>query len=130
MTTNELDLCNDVIDVRDIIARVEALESAMPENDNDVRNWEHSAEYSQLTDILEDLQGNGGDEQWRGDWYPVTLVSENYFSKYAQELAEECGMIDHRATWPTRCIDWEQAAEELKTDYTSTQIDGSTYFYR
>ncbi len=91
---------------------------------------EEALELHSLKAILEDLKGNGGDEQWRGDWYPITLIRDSYFTEYAQELAEECGMVDPKASWPTRCIDWEQAADELKTDYTSTEIDGVTYWYR
>lgn len=131
-----IDLNADTIDVRDIIARVEELREELadyenPEGDLEAHdeNLEQQGELAALAFILEDLAGNGGDEQWEGDWYPVTLIRDSYFQEYAQELAEDCGFISGNE-WPARCIDWEQAARELQMDYTSTEIDGVTYWYR
>ena len=82
-----------------------------------------------LQAIMSDLDGvGGGDEQWRGDWYPVMLIRGSYFGDYAQELAADCG--DYPKRWPYTCIDWVQAARELQMDYTSTEIDGVTFWYR
>lgn len=36
---------------------------------------------------------------------------------FAEEVADQLGLIDHNATWPQSCIDWEQAARELMMDY-------------
>jgi hypothetical protein len=141
---------DDIIDVRDIIARVEELQEtrdalreefdAMPENagvdfDHWVRNQEgfsseDADELQQLESFLADLQGMGGDEQWRGDWYPVTLVRDSYFKDYAQELADDIGAIPAGASWPCTCIDWDQAARELRMDYSSVEFDGVTYWTR
>jgi antirestriction protein len=121
--TTTLDLTADIIDVRDLIERYEELE-------NESDGLPNAEERYQLSCILSDLKGEGGDEQWRGDWYPLTLIRESYFQDYAQELAEDIGAVNRDATWPNNCIDWEQAARELRMDYTSTQIDGVTYFFR
>ena len=124
MHTTTLDLSADIIDVRDIIARVEELEEGkhltVPELE----------ELDDLKAILSDLQGLGGDEQWRGDWYPVTLIRESYFRDYAEELADDIGAIPKDAQWPMNCIDWEQAARELRYDYSGVDIDGATYWTR
>lgn len=128
MTSHELDLNDDIIDVRDIIARVEELENEMPENDNDVRNWVNLDEYTKLTEILDDLKGEGGDEQWRGDWYPVTLICESHFTDYAEELVCECYDLGKLPNFVH--IDWEATAREVAMDYSEVGIDGITYFYR
>jgi hypothetical protein len=128
MTSHELDLNADIIDVRDIIARVEELETEMPENDNDVRNWENLDEYTKLTEILDDLKGEGGDEQWRGDWYPVTLICEDHFTEYAEQLVCECHDLSKLPNFVH--IDWEATAREVKVDYSEVSVDGFTYFYR
>jgi hypothetical protein len=128
MTSHELDLNADIIDVRDIIARVEELETEMPENDNDVRNWVDLDEYTKLTEILDDLKGEGGDEQWRGDWYPVTLVCEDHFTEYAEQLVCECHDLSKLPNFVH--IDWEATAREVKVDYSEVSVDGFTYFYR
>lgn len=62
--------------------------------------------------------------------YGATLIPESDFVEYAQELAEDIGAIDAEASWPTRCIDWEQAADELRVDYTSVTFDGTDYLVR
>ena len=91
---------------------------------------DETEELETLEGLLSDLEGYGGDEQWDGRWYPVTLIRESYFQEYAQELAEDIGAIPKDASWPCTCIDWEQAARELRMDYSSVEYDGVTYWYR
>lgn len=131
----DLDTTADIIDVRDIIARVEELEETLPEVADDREAWayanpEDAAELATLTALLAELNGMGGDEQWRGDWYPVTLIRGDYFRDYAQELAEDIGAVNADASWPNNCLDWDRAARELRTDYSSVEIDGATYWTR
>lgn len=59
-----------------------------------------------------------------------TLIPERDFKEYARELAEDIGAIPDNAKWPCTCIDWEQAAEELKQDYSSLEYEGKTYYFR
>lgn len=128
---------DDVIDVRDIIARVEELremaaDESMPivfDTGSPLTQLELE-KLETLENLLEELKGCGGDEQWEGDWYPVTLIRDSHFENYAQELAEECGMVNADAKWPNNCIDWEKAARELQWDYSSVEFDGVTYLYR
>ena len=140
---NTISNLDDTIDVRDIIARVEelreerddlqlALDGGSQEDVNALAEWEtdNAEELAELESLLDDLNGMGGDEQWEGDWYPVALIRDSYFQDYAQELAEECGMIDTNAKWPMTCIDWEQAARELQWDYSSVEVNGVTYWTR
>lgn len=141
--TNTISHLDDTIDVRDIIARVEelreerddlqtALDGGSQEDVNALTEWEtdNAEELAELESLLDDLNGMGGDEQWEGDWYPVTLIRDSYFQDYAQELAEECGMIDNKIGWPHTCIDWEKAARELQWDYSSVEVNGVTYWTR
>jgi hypothetical protein len=75
---------------------------------------------------------------WDDTGYAIEDVAENEptmiptydFAAYAQELAEEIGAIDPDAKWPVYCIDWERAARELKMDYTSVQVNSTTYYFR
>lgn len=125
----KIDEYQDVLDVRDIIVRVEELEGDEHEARDDMTDDER-VEYDALNALLADLKGNGGDEQWRGDWYPVTLIRDSYFEDYAQELAEDIGAIKDDAQWPANCIDWERAARELQQDYSSVEYNEVTYWYR
>jgi hypothetical protein len=142
---NNLDLKADVIDVRDIIARIEELREERealaddaaggPEGsteDQALTAWDadEGTELADLLALMSELQGMGGDEQWEGDWYPVTLIDDVYFKDYAQELAEETGDIPADSVWPMTCIDWDQAARELRMDYSSVEVEGRTYWTR
>ena len=110
------------IDIRETIDRFKDLE-------ND-REPEEQHEFEMLEQLLDEVAGYGGDEQWRGDWYPLELISADTFEEYAQELAEDSGLVDNFAAWPAYCIDWEYAARELQHDYSSVQFDEVTYWYR
>jgi antirestriction protein len=120
--TTTLDLAADVIDVRDIIARFEELEAAV----YDVPMADAIEELETLRNILAELAGDGGDEQWRGDWYPVTLVCDSYLVDY---LLDDCGEIPTNLA-PYIEIDWEATARNMRMDYSCIEIDGLTYWYR
>lgn len=134
---------NDIIDVRELTERVDELRG---ERDNfEIThpdggtveapgewaglNPDDAAELAALEAILSDLEGYGGDEQWDGSWYPVTLIRDSYFEDYAQELVTGCGDIP--ANLPSYIeINWEATARNIRADYSSTEIDGVTYRYR
>jgi hypothetical protein len=125
MQSTELDLTADVIDVRDVIARIEELE---PQVDA-VGEGEHIAEWNMLTRLLYELKGYGGDEQWRGDWYPSQLIDDAYFVEYTQDLLADCGTIPRDLpSWVE--IDWERTARNIREDYSTVDVDGRTYWYR
>jgi hypothetical protein len=136
-------LTADVLDIRDLIERFEELESeqedlkgewdGLSELDAPAEylEWEkeNGEELDQLREILEELAGNGGDEQFRGDWYPVTLIEDDYFTEYAQELVSDIGDVP-RDIPSYIVIDWEATANNIKGDYTSIDIGANTYWYR
>jgi hypothetical protein len=117
--TREIDNYEDLIDVRDVI---EAYETA--------RDDEDTERAQELRELLDELRGNGGDEQWEGHWYPLTMIRDSYFTEYAEQLAEDIGAINESAEWPNNCIDWERAARELQMDYTPIEFNGVTYWVR
>lgn len=125
----------DMLDVRDIIARFEELEDALVAADEEhAGDWakanpDDATEYTMLKLLLEALAGYGGDEKWRGDWYPVTLIRESYFVKAMQELCEDIG--DFPDGVPSYyVIDWDATARNLRVDYSTVEYDGVDYLYR
>jgi hypothetical protein len=105
---------DDVIDSRDVIATIERLEESQEDADT----------LAVLKALADECEGYG-------DWqYGETLIRDSYFKDYAQELAEECDMIDHKAKWPMNCIDWDWAVRELKHDYMAVDFGGVTYWMR
>ena len=131
----------DVLDSRDIIARIEELEAERADLESEavdptnavvdeakaaLSDWdtENGEELRVLRELAEEASGSP-------DWqYGEPLIRDSYFKDYAQELAEDCGMIPEGQGWPLRCIDWDQAADELKGDYFSVDFDGVDYWIR
>lgn len=135
--TTVIDNSADLLDSRDVIARIEELEAsrdAFPEAADTTAEgggtWaeecpEDAAELAVLTALAEEAEGYAAD--WR---HGETLIRDSYFEDYARELAEDIGAVKSDMSWPYTSIDWEQAANELKQDYTSVDFDGVTYWVR
>jgi len=119
----------DLIDSRDIIARIDELTSDRDAFDSDegstweTDNEDDAAELKILLALQDDAEGYAPD--WR---HGATLIRDSYFEQYARDMAEDCGLLQKGATWPYTCIDWERAATELQYDYTSIEYDDVTYW--
>ena len=113
----------DTVDSRDIVARIAELEV---EADLDPKDEDVKDELAELERVVEEIEGYSGDTAKDG----ITLIRDDYFEEYAQDFAIDIGAVPSDLKWPCHCIDWEQAADELKMDYTSVEIDGITYWYR
>lgn len=143
----------DVLDSRDIIARIEELEGerddfytfcgcgtlAAPDPDCDKCGgstqepnptaWaqhvpDDAAELAALSKLAEEA------EQYADDWqHGETLIRDSYFTDYAQELCEDIGDIPKNLP-PYIHIDWEATARNIQMDYTSVDFDGVTYWVR
>lgn len=152
MTT--IDNSQNIIDSRDIIARIEELESlslAQSEalealglvSDGEESNRRNTQEAQDELDAaneafgedekkeLASLKAFAAELENYGDWkHGETLIRDDYFEDYAKELAHDIGALSKDCAWPASCIDWEQAAYELQQDYTSADFDGITYWMR
>ena len=112
----------DTIDSRDVIARIEELESYA---DDDIIDG------PQIADELESLKAFAEEGEESSDWeYGEQLIRYSHFRDYAIETAMDGGMVDDTATWPMTCIDWDMAARELKHDYMSVDFAGVEYYIR
>lgn len=125
---------SDVLDTRDLMARFDELESERGdlETDEERGQWAESddgKEFAGLEELLEELRGNGGDEQWKGSWYPITLIADSYFVEAMEELVKDIGDIPSEVP-SYMVIDWDATAENLRADYSSVEYQGETYWYR
>lgn len=145
MTKREVSNSDDVIDSRDVIARLEELQG---ERDDLAQAVEDATELGDsdatetAKDALADWDSDNGDElkalkalaaegEGFSDWpHGCTLIRDSYFKDYAQEFADDIGAITKDASWPCTCIDWDQAADELRMDYSAIDFDGVTYWIR
>jgi len=158
MGRTRFNLGDNIIDSRDVIKRIEELESdladlkqAVDDAKENVESWKG---YEEFADELEDAkteikEAEAALEEWDdkdeyealkqlenefsgyGDWdHGETLILDSHFEDYARELAEETCDMKNSNQWPFSCIDWEEAANELKGDYVSADADGYTYWMR
>lgn len=143
--TESISFLEDLLDIRNIIERFEeleaekeALQEGISDGDNEedrrttqaeLSEWheEHGDEFNDLKKVIDDLQGNGGDEQWRGHWYPMTLINESHFTDYCEELVND--VEDFKIPSYVE-IDWEATADNMKADYSSIDVGNNVYFYR
>lgn len=121
---------DDNSEYQEAVTAAEEAHQAWHEAMDAEREWrdENSEELAELEALLEEIGGYGGDHQWEGNWYPAELIAEESFPEYAEQLAGDIYSIPD--TWPHRCIDWKQAARELKADYSMVTFRGTDYLYR
>lgn len=61
--------------------------------------------------------------------YGTTLIPEDDFTEYVEDLLVEFGYISKDfPSWIE--IDWEATADNVKQDYSELEYEGKTYFYR
>ena len=146
----EISNTDNIIDSRDVIARFEELEGerdALQEAVDDAREALEEGEKPDLFDAEEELdEWNSENEEeyealkalcedgesYASDWnYGATLIHEDYFTEYAEELCREIGDIPNDLPDYIACnIDWDGVAQDLKVDYTEIDFDGQTYLVR
>ena len=129
MTNYTISNTDDTIDVRDIIARVEELEEieGIQETIDSLVENDDAKELVGLRELLGELKGNGGDEQWKGDWYPISLIRDSYFNDAMDELLEDIGDLPKDLPCYLQIkVDYKA----LQMDYSSVEFDGVTYWYR
>ena len=63
---------------------------------------------SNIGESFDSCDLSGFEDSYRGEW-----ASEQ---DYAENLADDCGLIDADAVWPNSYIDWERATRDLFMD--------------
>ena len=147
---------SDVIDIRDVFERIEELEdelSPIEEKEDEIESLDpdedkeeirvakeeleklradlenEAEELKILMDFVGEFEGYGGDEEWRGSWYPLTLVNEDYWVEFCEQECKDLGYIKDDHPWWIK-IDWEETAEIMQQNYTSGEYDGVTFWGR
>lgn len=123
----------NVLDSRDLEKLIDELEAEKataeetPDADDAdaVKPEPFPEEKAELLTALIELREEAS--EWRDG---NAFIRESYFKEYAQELADDIGAIDRDAKWPCNCIDWDEAADQLKQDYTVHEIGDVTYYSR
>lgn len=137
---DEWDWGVDYFDTRDLVERIAYIQNEL-ETDADFRDQEQPQEYlsdderetlveelRQLQEFAGELEGYAGDSLRDGN----TVIADDHFEEYAQEYAGDLhGSAIVDASWPFDHIDWSEAAEGLKMDYSEvTDPDGNGWWVR
>lgn len=143
MKTTEISNSQNIIDSRDVIARIESLESELTdaheaegnggEFDDWLKNASEDCEHTLLESVEELLTLRALAEEGSGspDWpHGEALIRDSYFTEYAEQVADDIGAIDRNSTWPLCHIDWNAAADSLKQDYMNVEFGDVTYWIR
>jgi len=107
----------------DAVEAKDEAESALQEATSALSAWE--GENQEELDELNALEREVGREWMHGE----TLIPEEDFVSYVQDLAEDIGATagdDH--SWLV--IDWEATADTLRADYAEAEYRGTTYLFR
>ena len=108
----------DLFDSREIDERIEELEDVEGEDTSE----DDSAELNELLTFRDDC----GSSEWP---YGITFISDDYFEEYAQDLAEDLGLVD-RENSMSPYIDWAAWARDCQIDYSTVELDGTTFYFR
>lgn len=133
-----VDFTEDILDGRDILKEFEEMEQELKDLQGYVEDAEDAGELKAAQQELDDFDmehfellksfvDDVGDQPLRNG---ETFIHEFYFTRYAEQLADDLWAIDRDVRWPLTHIDWEAAAADLKHDYTPVDVDGNTYYYR
>ena len=87
----------------------------------------------ELRDEREELEKwtNLKDEVSSPEWsHGIQFIHEDSFTKHIEELCAECGYIAKEGLPWWIEIDWENTADNCKSDYREVETDGETYLFR
>jgi hypothetical protein len=109
--------------------RLNALEEEISDLDSDLTDSE--VDVTEECEELRTLQAFAEDFDSNARHHGETLIREDYFEQYAEELAGDLhGREMEKASWPFDCIDWSKAADALRADYSNATFGGVDYLFR
>ena len=137
---------DEIIDSRDIIARIEELEGELDavKEDNagmplieetwewidvNVKQWHESDEGIEL----KELQALAAECEGYSDWsHGTELIREDYFVEHITRIIDDCYELPRGDGWPYThlTMDYEAAAKDAEQDYALVSFGNQDYFIR
>lgn len=119
--SNRIDNTQDLLDSRDVIARIEELEELIAGEITREEFLAYTQEHYILTTLTEQCEDYG-------DWaYGETLIHRNYFETYMDEMIDDCYDIPRDLPdFIILTLDYDA----LEQDYMSVDFDGQEYLMR
>lgn len=103
---------------------VDDAESDLTKAKDDLEEWDTDNAYDlrMWTEVRDEMSNYGAD----------TLINEDVWSEYARTLVEDMGDVDLDSIpgYIRNNINWDGVADDLQSDYSCIDIDGTTFYYR
>lgn len=126
MTTgsNPIEAGTDLIYTSEIADRIEYLEFLdTMSGEEALAEWEDEArELAQLRQVMTDVFGSSADDE------SVTLISDSYWKRYADEYADE--IYDLNKSGANIYFEYGQFAVDYQGEFSELVFDGVTYWYQ
>jgi hypothetical protein len=114
-----------MIDLKELASEHDDLKTRADDGDSTLDD-DDRARLAELDKLSRDLRDDLSDADRKG----YHFIEEDSFESYARELAEDCEGRKAFDNWPMTCIDWAEAADQLRPDYSEIEFEGVTYLYR
>lgn len=83
------------------------------------------SEYKEITDFCNGLENYAPDFT-----YGSTVIHEDYFTQYCEELVEDCYDLKDVPDFIKNNINWDGVATDLGVDYSGVKYCGNYYYVR
>ena len=125
----------DVLDTRDLDAKLDELESLQSDYDDCEDLDEDGVKTVEPLDVVsaQMLKALRELKDEVGGWHHGTgLIRETYWREYCQQLADDMGYTggDRNSNPLLDYVDWDQWADALTADYSVAEINGVTFYWR
>lgn len=136
-------------DIEDTLEQIAALEDELlgVEADDVSETDRITGEISDLqerhTGLVQDLKDLVEDDDWKElkEFYEdipesvirnqECLISDSHFEDYCRQLVEDIGDLPRDLpSYIENNIDWSGVADDIKMEYSSSEYEGTTYYYR
>lgn len=139
----------DILDTRNLNKRMEELQDLQNFLEEIEEEWQTAINEDENEEIIDEIKnrlGNARDDfseneakelaeleeisQEIDEWSNgVTLINEDYWIEYVQEMLADCGDIP-RDLPRYIVIDWKSTAENIQYDYSCVEYQGERYYWR
>lgn len=105
-----------------------SFEYALQDADNFAPLADEFNEWSALCEIAAELEGEGGDHEWEGDWYPGEVIHVSDFEQRMDDMMEDCYHEKYKnlPSFISITLDYDA----LKQDYSEHTFEGNTFLVR
>ena len=112
----------DTVDTRDIIDRIDTLQSLIRGYINKADFLRYSDEYDELCTIRDEIDSSADSSCKDG----ITLIRHSHFEEHMDEIIADCYALPLLPSFMNVTVDYVAVMQ----DYSEVEINGATYYFR